>query len=229
MPVGSVRVFLILEIFGDMWGRRLFFVNLYTVCMMKRIVVGVDEVGRGPLAGPVCVCALAILTPLPHSLRGPIRDSKQLSRVAREELYRTLTAAAKKGLVRFSVSMTGVSLIDKKGIVYAIQSALNRALKKLSLSPDQVDIKLDGSLHAPRIYQHQETIIRGDASVRAIALASIVAKVVRDRRMCQYAKKYPAYGFEAHKGYGTKAHRAAIVKKGILPIHRVTFLKYITK
>lgn len=196
---------------------------------MKRIVVGIDEVGRGPLAGPVCVCALAILKSLPHSLRGPIRDSKQLSGVAREELYCRLTAAAKEGTVRFCVSMTEASVVDKRGIVYAIQSALNRALKKLSLSPDHVDIRLDGSLRAPRAYQYQKTIIRGDASVRAIALASIVAKVVRDRRMHRYAKKYPAYGFEVHKGYGTKGHRAAIVEKGISPIHRLTFLKSIAK
>lgn len=197
--------------------------------MVKRIIIGIDEAGRGPLAGPVSVCALAILKKLPKELMGEIKDSKQLSEIQREFLYKKLVSAKKRGYISFAQSFSSAKIIDTKGIVYAICSAMGRCLRRLNISPAKATILLDGALRAPEEYTNQRTIIRGDATVRAIALASIVAKVRRDHLMKKYAKTFPGFGFEVHKGYGTKAHYGAIKQKGILAIHRLTFLKKIAK
>lgn len=193
--------------------------------MAKRIIVGIDEAGRGPLAGPVSVCALAILKKLPKELMGEIKDSKQLSEIQREFLYEKLVVAEKSGHILFAQSFSSASIIDARGIVYAIREAMKRALGRLGIAPTKAIVLLDGALRAPREYTNQKTIIRGDATIRAIALASIVAKVRRDRRMKKYAKKFPGYGFPIHKGYGTKSHYKAIKKYGFSPLHRVSFLR----
>lgn len=196
---------------------------------MKRIIIGIDEAGRGPLAGPVSVCALAILKKLPKELMGEIKDSKQLSEIKREFLYKKLVGAEKGGYISFAQSFSSAKIIDTKGIVYAIRSAMKRSLGRLKISPTRATVLLDGALKAPAEYTNQKTIIRGDATIRAIALASIVAKVRRDRLLKKFANKFPGYGFEIHKGYGTKAHYKAIKENGVSPIHRLTFLKSVAK
>lgn len=207
------------------------FLFLYIIVFMtkKLVVIGIDEAGRGPLAGPVSVCALAILKPLPKDLRGEIKDSKQLSEIQREFLYKKLVEAEKGGYVLFAQSFSSAKVIDTHGIVRAIQGAMKSCLRRLRISPERATVLLDGALKAPSEYINQKTIIRGDATIRAIALSSIVAKVLRDRRMKKYAKTFPGYGFEIHKGYGTKVHYKAIREKGVSPIHRLTFLKKIAK
>jgi ribonuclease HII len=192
----------------------------------KFVTIGVDEAGRGPLAGPVAVCALAFLTPAAGRLMplSAVRDSKQLSPAAREEWYARLRDATAHGDIAYAVSFAGASAIDRHGIVPSISAALVRALKRLPVMPNGTRIFLDGGLRAPGMYSRQTTVIRGDATVPAIALASIVAKVSRDRLMRRAAQHFPGYGFEIHKGYGTKAHYAALALLGPSPLHRRTFV-----
>ena len=203
---------------------------------MKKIVtknhkwiVGIDEVGRGPLAGPVAVCALAINSAIYNSrlkkeFKG-IRDSKKLSEKRREEWFGKIKIAEKRGDIKFIVSMTAPTIIDKKGIVFSIQKSLNKSLSNLKIKPEHSQIFLDGGLKAPKEYKNQKTIIHGDDLVQIISIASVVAKVTRDRLMVRYSKKFSQYGFERHKGYGTKAHYLAIKKYGTTKIHRRSFLK----
>lgn len=193
--------------------------------MKKKILIGIDEAGRGPLAGPVSVCALAVLKPLPKEFRVNVKDSKQLSEEKREEWYKKISLAARTGYISFAVSFSSAQTIDKKGIVPAVRAAIKRALLKLAYHPKRVKILLDGSLSAPVAYENQKTIIRGDETVPVIALASIIAKVRRDRRMKRYATLFPGYGFEVHKGYGTKSHYAAIKLFGFSILHRRSFLR----
>lgn len=200
-----------------------------TVAKNHKWIVGIDEVGRGPLAGPVAVGAVAIDSVIYNSrlkkeFKG-IRDSKKLSEKQREEWFKKIKIAEKRGDIKFAVSMTSPSVIDKKGIVFSIQSALKHSLLKLSISPDGTQIFLDGGLRAPKEYKNQKTIIHGDDLVQIISIASVVAKVTRDRLMRRLAQKFPKYGFESHKGYGTKAHYLAIKKHGTIKIHRQSFLK----
>ena len=189
----------------------------------KRIVVGVDEVGRGPLAGPLAACALLVERRNRRYLRG-VRDSKKLSEKGREEWYRKIQTLEKKGKLRCKVSFVGEGVIDKKGISYALIKAVGSCLRRLDVPKDS-HVLLDGALYAPQVYIHQKTIVRGDELEACIAAASIVAKVRRDRRMRSLAKRYPEYGFEVHKGYGTKAHYAALKRHGLSDIHRRSFLK----
>lgn len=203
---------------------------------MKKIVVkkhkwivGVDEVGRGPLAGPVAVGAVAINSAiyglrLKKEFKG-IRDSKKLSEKKREEWFKKIKLAQKEGEIKFSVSFVSSSIIDKKGIVFSIQTALNKSLSNLKVKPEQAHIFLDGGLKAGKEYKNQKTIIHGDDLIQIISIASVVAKVTRDKLMVRYAKKFPRYGFQTHKGYGTKAHYFAIKKYGTTKIHRQSFLK----
>ena len=153
-----------------------------------------------------------------------MRDSKKLSKQAREEWYKKVREWQKAGACDFSVVMISAKEIDKVGIAPAIRTALRRSLKKVA--PDtRTQILLDGGLRAPEEYTKQKTIIKGDEKEWAIALASIVAKVTRDRYMCQAGKKYPAYGFEKHVGYGTKQHYEALSTYGMCDLHRRTFLR----
>jgi ribonuclease HII len=195
----------------------------------QKWIVGIDEVGRGPLAGPVAVGAVAINSAIYSSrlkkeFKG-IRDSKKLSEKQREEWFGKIKIVEKRGDIKFVVFMTAPSIIDKKGIVFSIQNALNNSLLKLNISPERLQIFLDGGLKAGKEYKNQKTIIHGDDLVQIISIASVVAKVTRDRLMRRYAKKFPRYGFESHKGYGTKAHYLAIKKYGTTKIHRQSFLK----
>ncbi len=189
------------------------------------IIVGIDEVGRGPIAGPVAVGACALLVPRKYGQFKNFKDSKQLSELSREAWFAKINAAEKAGILSYSVVFVSEKVIDTKGLSYAIRTALARALANLKLDPHSVKVLLDGGLKAPSEYADQTTLIKGDEKELAIALASIAAKVTRDRRMVRLSVKYPGYDLEKHKGYGTKNHYKALKNKGILPIHRRSFLK----
>ena len=194
--------------------------------LMKRkrslkFFIGIDEVGRGPLAGPVAVGALFAAPKIIKKFRS-IKESKQLSLSKREEWYARMKVSVGKEL-RFAVSYVSADIIDKKGITFATRLALLRSLEKLKISPKSCEVLLDGGLRAPKQYVRQKTIIHGDAKETVIAMASVVAKVLRDRRMVRLHKRYPDYGFAAHKGYGTKAHYRALKKYGFSPEHRESF------
>lgn len=201
--------------------------SCYTRLMKRsgspKFIVGADEVGRGPLAGPVAIGAIFV-TPKTLAKFQSIKESKQLSSKQREKWYARMKVSIGKEL-RFAVSFVSADIIDKKGIVFAIQLALSRSLKKINVSPKNCTVLLDGGLHAPKEYVHQKTIIHGDAKETVIAMASVVAKVLRDRRMVRLDKKYPEYSFATHKGYGTKAHYRALKKHGLSPEHRKSFCR----
>ena len=193
-----------------------------------RAVIGIDEVGRGPIAGPVAVGAFSVF---PEGLDGeiaafpiPLRDSKQLSRTQREAWYRRIEEWQAEGKCDFVVSMVSAGEIDAHGITRAIKKAMAESLEGLEVGEDHL-ILLDGSLHAPAKFKHQITIIKGDEKEPAISLASIAAKVTRDRHMLRLAERYPKYGFEHHMGYGTEEHYLALKKYGLSPLHRKSFLK----
>lgn len=187
----------------------------------QKYIVGVDEVGRGPLAGPVAVGVLAATPKMLRKFR-TIKESKQLSPKSREEWYQQIYLSRGEEL-RFAASFVAAKIIDEKGIVLAIRLALARSLSKLGVSADSCEVLLDGGLKAPKKYIHQKTIIGGDAKETVIAMASVVAKVLRDKRMAILGEKYPKYGFATHKGYGTKAHYHAIKKYGLSTEHRRSF------
>lgn len=196
------------------------------MCMRKlRFIVGIDEAGRGPLAGPVSVGVFIFLSKKAHAVFRGVKDSKKLTSRKRDQWFKILIEEKKKGTVNFSVNFSSHLIIDKKGLTFAIHDALFRGLKKLKISSRKHSIFLDGGLKAPSKYKFQKTIIKGDEKIPAISLASIVAKVLRDRKMISYAKKYPQYGFEIHKGYGTRRHIKMIHKYKPTQIHRKSFLK----
>ena len=182
-----------------------------------RAVAGVDEAGRGPLAGPVY--AAAVILPEDIRLDG-INDSKKLSPKKREELFEEITKKA----VAYAVFSVDEKTIDEINILRATHMAMNGAVAALSQKPDYVII--DGNSISGMEIPH-ETIVKGDAKSISIAAASILAKVSRDRYITKMAEIYPKYQFEKHKGYGTKEHIEAILKYGASPIHRKTFLKKI--
>lgn len=179
------------------------------------IICGIDEAGRGPLAGPVC--AAACVLPAGLELEG-LNDSKKLSEKRREALYDQITAQA----LAWAVCLVDEKTIDEINILQATFRAMRGAVSKLSLTPNLclVDGNLDPGLGLPT-----KTVVKGDATCASIAAASILAKVTRDRLMLRYDAQYPGYGFAAHKGYGTKAHYAALAALGPCPIHRRSFLK----
>lgn len=197
---------------------------------VKRFIIGIDEAGRGPLAGPVAVGAAMVGEDFDWSLVRGAKDSKQMTPNSREALYETMCALRESGAIDFAVAFSSSKYIDTYGIVPAIKSALERAL--VSITKDEppsenCEVLLDGGLRAPERFANQKTIIRGDASEPVISLASIAAKVERDRLMCSLSARYPAYGFEIHKGYGTAAHRKAIAAEGLSQVHRATFCRAI--
>jgi len=189
---------------------------------MKHIV-GIDEAGRGPLAGPVSVGAVRINVGFNKSFFRGIKDSKKLSEKKREVWFELLKKKKKEGQIDFAVFLISEKIIDKKGIVHAINLGINKCLKKLKISKDS-KIFLDGGIRAPADFIYQKTIIKGDEKVSVISMASICAKVTRDRYMVRLSKKYPKYGFDVHKGYGTLAHRQNIKKYGPSKVHRRSFL-----
>lgn len=205
-------------------------------------MIGVDEVGRGPIAGPVAICAFIISSGITiDSLCGgctspsctkedrlpKLRDSKKLSKKQREVWFEHLKKKKEEGLCDYAVSFVSSENIDKYGIAKCIQKALDKSLDKVASQKGLLSsfrIFLDGGLHAPKEYINQETIIRGDELHPVISMASIMAKVTRDRVMEKFGKEYTGYGFEKHMGYGTKAHYEAIERHGLTPIHRRSFI-----
>lgn len=190
-----------------------------------RYIVGIDEVGRGPLAGPVAVGAVVVPSDFDEAFFDGVRDSKKLTPKRREEWFEKIKKEKKNGALTYTVCFTAPELIDSYGIVWAIRSAIDKALLQLTLEPEEYKLFLDGGLHAPEQFIYQETIIKGDEKKPIIALASIMAKVERDRKMILFGEQYPEYGFDAHKGYGTKAHFQNIKEHGICSIHRKSFLR----
>jgi ribonuclease HII len=184
-------------------------------------VAGVDEAGRGPLAGPV-VAAAAILPQrwaearLPKELRG-LNDSKQLTETQREQFFAFLVGC---GEVEFGVAEVSVEMIDQINILQATHRAMNEALGKLDPLPPHALV--DG-LRVKTLRVQQTAIVEGDARSYSIAAASVLAKVTRDRLMVEYHSRFPEYGFAEHKGYGTPQHLEAIGRHGACPIHRRTF------
>lgn len=177
------------------------------------LLAGVDEAGRGPLAGPV-VAAAVILDPL-RPIDG-LADSKILSERKRDSLFEIIKAAA----LSWSVGVASVEEIDEINILQATLLAMQRAVNGLAVQPDEVLI--DGN-RLPSLLIPAQAIVKGDSKVKVISAASIVAKVERDKIMVDYHKKYPDFSFHLHKGYGTGQHITEIEKFGILPVHRKTF------
>ncbi len=189
-----------------------------------KFALGVDEAGRGPLAGPVAVGAVMVPEGFDVAVEFPgVRDSKKLSEGKRETLFAALETRAARGDVLFVVEFESAETIDASGIGRSVRDAVWRGVRALSPEPENARIFLDGLLAAPPEYA-QETIVHGDDLIPLISLASIAAKVTRDRLMVRLAETYPEYGFEKHKGYGTAAHYAALRKHGPCELHRKTFL-----
>ncbi len=181
----------------------------------RSVVCGVDEAGRGPLAGPVCAAAVI----LPPDLEIPgLNDSKKLTDKKRRELYNIITAQA----VTYGISLVDEKTIDEINILQATFLAMERAVAQLSVRPDLALV--DGN-RAPSLPVPVKTVIKGDSLSASIAAASILAKVTRDRLMEELDETYPVYGFAVHKGYGTKRHYEALTEFGPSPVHRMTFLK----
>jgi ribonuclease HII len=229
----------------------------------KEYLIGIDEAGRGPLAGPVAIAASCISKEKSRKIfsvlkKHGLNDSKQVKESDREKLYEILLQMKKEKLLDFEVSLISADIISKKGISYAIQLGIKKNLKKLGIchlrekschpelvsgsfsknyeTPKQVrgdiissiqtTLELDGALKIPQgDWEKASVIIKGDSIKPSIMIASIVAKVTRDRHMQKLSKKYSKYGFEIHKGYGTKKHRDLIKKHGLSKEHRIGWCK----
>ena len=180
-----------------------------------QVICGVDEAGRGPLAGPVC--AAAVILPKHAQLPG-LTDSKKLTDKKRRELFPLIQEQA----IAYGIGFSSEQEIDEINILQATFLAMQRALDQLTVKPDLalIDGNREKDFGVP-----VKTVVKGDSLSANIAAASILAKVTRDNLMVEMAEKYPQYGFEIHKGYGTKAHYAALREVGASPIHRMTFLK----
>ncbi len=188
-----------------------------------RYLIGVDEAGRGPLAGPVAVGAVMIPLDFDWSLIEGVKDSKQLRAQVRERIFAETEVLARRGKLKYAVRFSSSAMIDELGIARAVKRALTVAIGALEADPLECTVLLDGSLYAPSEFADQRTIIRGDETEPVISLASIAAKVSRDRRMEKLALEYPQWGFDVHKGYGTLDHRRAISRVGLSDIHRASF------
>lgn len=191
----------------------------------KKHLVGIDEVGRGCIAGPVSVGAVVMYSGTRLPAFSSIKCSKKLTPKKRAEWLRLAREKRGEGKLDFAVSHISPSVVDEIGITGAIQKALEKSLDSLALNEKETHIMLDGGLKAPEKFPHQRTITKGDEKDSVISLASVVAKVIRDELMEEYSKKYPQYGFEKHKGYGTKFHRDRVSTYGPCELHRRTFLK----
>ena len=180
-----------------------------------KLICGVDEAGRGPLAGPVC--AAAVILP-PHIELPGLNDSKKLTDKRRRELFPLIKEAA----IAYGIGFASHEEIDEINILQATYLAMERAIGAMEISPEL--LLIDGN-RAKDFGIPTQTVVKGDSLSASIAAASVLAKVARDDRMLQAAEEYPNYGFEIHKGYGTKAHYEALTTFGTSPIHRRTFLK----
>lgn len=188
----------------------------------NKIVVGVDEAGRGPLAGPVVTGAVIVIQHFPELQE--INDSKKLTEKKRERLFEAIEKNCIVG-----IGIASEKEIDEINILNATFLAMRRAISQV-VKKSAFDIVLVDGNHLIREYEEeQECIVKGDGKSLAIATASIVAKVTRDRMLCEIAKEFPEYEFEKHKGYGTKRHREILLEKGACKYHRKTFLKKIFK
>ena len=179
------------------------------------VICGVDEAGRGPLAGPVCAAAVILPPDFSHPL---LNDSKQMTERQRNILREVIEREA----LAWAVGVVTAAEIDEINILQATYLAMERALAQLSVKPE---LALSDGNRAKDFGIPVETVVHGDSLSASIAAASVLAKVTRDDYMLQMGKEYPEYGFEIHKGYGTKAHYAAIEQLGVSPIHRMSFLK----
>ncbi len=221
--------------------------------MNQKWLIGIDEAGRGPLAGPVAVGAVLVPSDFDWALIPGVNDSKQLSELKREVIFKQAEMLKREGTLDYVVVMVSAKVIDQIGIVPSVTRAMSRALYKVieprpflgsfprkglgkragsmgaEMGVEEVLVKLDGGLRAPKEFVHQETIIKGDSKEKVIGLASIMAKVTRDRYMVRVGKRpeYSKYALGVHKGYGTTAHRQAIKKYGCTDIHRVSYCKNI--
>lgn len=185
-----------------------------------KLVCGVDEAGRGPLAGPVC--AAAVILPESCQIEG-LNDSKKISEKKREQLFDII----KEKAIAYSIAYGTLQEIEEYNILEATYIAMNRAIDGLSQKADFALI--DGNRAPKGIKIPCETVVKGDSKSCSISAASILAKVTRDRLMLEYDKKYPQYLFAQHKGYGTKAHYEAIKQHGVCEIHRLSFLKNVLR
>ncbi len=199
--------------------------------MAKKYSIGIDEVGRGPLAGPVVVAAVALPRGIrlkPGNGRLPLKDSKKLSALQRNRWREYLCS---QPAIYFSVAYSYPPVIDRINISRAANSAARRAylrvLKDLGVGVFRASAYLDGGLYLGNGKSRlaAKTIIKGDEKINSIKAASIIAKVSRDRAMLRLAKQYPSYGFDVNKGYGTRRHQRALRKYGRTPLHRLTFIK----
>src|SRR5581483_2791802 len=172
-----------------------------------KYIVGTDEVGRGLLVGPLAVGAFLAPTDFDLNVFAEARDSKKMTAQKREECFKLIKAQFGQipgAELRFTVSFISPQRIDKVGLTKSTRTAINNCLRKFKLNPEECLVLLDGGLKAPKKYLNQKTIIKGDDKQKIISLASIVAKVTRDRRMTRISKKHPRYNFHKHKGYGTR-------------------------
>lgn len=189
--------------------------------------IGIDEVGRGSLAGPVVLAAVLCIEPIRwiHPKLGPIRDSKRLTPRMRETWFQHLTVHPG---IQWRVARVGNSVIDRINIAQAANRGAHRLVKRLALchAPLTAFVWLDGGLALPEYIPHR-SVIKGDERIPIVAAASIVAKVWRDRLMVRLARKFPDYGFERHKGYGTRLHYERLRRAGLSPLHRRSFLSRI--
>ena len=183
----------------------------------KFLIAGVDEVGRGPLAGPVCVAA--VMMPLDDIIEG-VDDSKKISEKKRDLLFEQI----KEKAICYSIEMVNEQTIDEINILEATKLAMKNAIESLAVKPDVVLVDAISKLDTDAEIRG---IVKGDALSYSIGCASILAKVTRDRLMCELSKEYPEYGFEKHKGYGTKQHIEALKEYGPCVYHRLSFLKFL--
>ena len=202
------------------------------VSKKQQFLIGIDEAGRGPLAGPVSVGVVLVKPNFDWGMIPGVGDSKKVTPKNREVIFRLATKLKKDGLIDFQVSLISADVIDTKGIVPSIKLGMSRCLNSLQkrhgFQHKDVNMKLDGALQAPAKFIHQETIIKGDGKELCIGLASILAKVTRDKHMEQLSIKYPLYRFDIHKGYGTKNHLLCIKENGLTDVHRKTFCSRLT-
>ncbi|HDQ16782.1 MAG TPA: ribonuclease HII [Candidatus Vogelbacteria bacterium] len=198
----------------------------------NKYLIGIDEAGRGPLAGPLVFSLVAVregdydnfLKEI-SSFNIPLRDSKKLSLKMRLKWRKFLYQQRKEKKIIFSYKSIRAQRIDNLGLIKSSKFCINCLLSCSDFSPLESKILLDGGLKAPVEYIFQETIIKGDEKEPLISLASIIAKTTRDIKLCHLAKKFPEYGFEKHKGYGTKEHRQRIEYYGLCPEHRRSFVR----
>lgn len=183
-------------------------------------VAGLDEAGRGPLAGPVTAAAVVFLGPPPAALARLLDDSKKLTAARRDAAFAALLDAARAGLLDHGIAAASAAEIGRLNILRASQLAMQRALARLHALPDLALV--DGN-KPPRLPCAVRAVVGGDAASFSIAAASILAKVIRDRAMARLDRRWPGYGFAAHQGYPTAAHRAALARLGPTPHHRRGF------